>query len=94
MGDQPGWWRIHDAVVGVLAGGATGVITGLFALRIIEHPGVPLALGAVGAAAGVWWLRARRSGRFASPARVTAWTVAGLGVAFLVALGRAIATFN
>ena len=96
MSEQPDWWRIHDILVGGLAGAAVGVIIGLFGLRLVDHPAAPPALGLIGAAAGIVWLGSRRgpSQGFFTTATAVAWATIVVTVGFLAALGRAIATFN
>ena len=65
-------------------------------MRLIEHPGVPLAFGVVGAGVGIAWLRSSRAEnpRFLTAGTVVAWLALVASVGFLIALARAIATFT
>lgn len=91
-------WRLHDVVVGLLAGGVGGFVAGLFATRLVHSIFVPTALAAVGAIVGFALLRgerARRVGRDPwGPLTIAAWVVLVLGSAFLVLLFDAIANLE
>jgi hypothetical protein len=92
----PAWWKVHDFLVGLLAGFGVGVIAGLFATRIIDTNLVVAIGGALGAVFGVFALaRSRRvRGGFVNSPVVIAWVLLiGSGL-FLTALVLAIANFE
>jgi predicted PurR-regulated permease PerM len=91
-------WKVHDLVVGLLAGAAGGFVLGLFATRLIDSIVVPFAAASVGAVAG-WgllrWDRPRRVGRSPfGPITAAAWVVLVLGVGFVALLFDAISDFE
>lgn len=90
------WWKVHDIVVGLLAGFGTGVIAGLFATRISDTNLVVAIGGAVGAILGVLALiRSRRQpGGFVNAIVVIAWVLLVGSALFLTALVVAIANFE
>jgi hypothetical protein len=92
----PIWWKVHDIVVGLLAGFGTGVIAGLFATRIIETNVVVAIVGGLGAILGVLALRSsrRRPGGFVNSVVVIAWVLLIGSALFLTALVLAIANFE
>jgi hypothetical protein len=92
----PTWWKVHDIVVGLLAGFGTGVIAGLFATRIIETNVVVAIVGGLGAILGVLALRSsrRRPGGFVNSVVVIAWVLLIGSALFLTALVLAIANFQ
>jgi hypothetical protein len=92
----PIWWRVHDVVVGLLAGFGAGVIAGLFATRLVES-NVVVAIGAaVGAMLGVLavWRSRRQPGGFVNAIVVIAWVLLIGSTLFLTALAVAIANFE
>ncbi|HLF43401.1 MAG TPA: hypothetical protein VJA46_07735 [Acidimicrobiia bacterium] len=92
----PIWWKVHDVVVGLLAGFGTGVIAGLFATRIIETKVVVAIAGALGAILGVLALGSsrRQPGGFVNAIVVIAWVLLIGSALFLTALVLAIANFE
>lgn len=91
----PWLWRVHDVIVGALAGFGAGAVGGLFAMRLVDTPAMPLTLGAVGATLGVialFWSRDERG--FLNPAVVIAWVVLVLSAGFITLLAVAIANFE
>lgn len=92
----PAWWKVHDVIVGLLAGFGVGVIAGLFATRIVETNLIVAIGGVVGAILGVFALvRSRRQpGGFVNAVVVIAWVLLiGSGL-FLTALVLAVANFE
>jgi hypothetical protein len=92
----PIWWRIHDIVVGLLAGFGTGVVAGLFATRISDTNVVVAIGGALGAILGVFALvRSRRQpGGFVTAIVIIAWVLLVGSALFLTALVVAVANFE
>jgi hypothetical protein len=92
----PTWWKVHDIVVGLLAGFGTGVIAGLFATRISDTNVVVAVGGALGAVLGALalvWSR-RQPGGFVNAIVVIAWVLLIGSALFLTALVLAIANFE
>lgn len=88
-------WLIHDGVIGALAGFTVGYVAGIFALRLVDHPTVPFAVAAIGAAAGIrWLLGGSPQDTGITLRRVVAWLLFALATAFLVLLFVAIANFE
>ncbi len=92
----PIWWRVHDVIVGLLAGFGVGVIAGLFATRLIDTTAIVAIGGAVGAILGVFALTRsrRRDGGFVSATAIIAWVLLAGSALFLTALVQAIANFE
>ena len=92
----PTWWKVHDIVVGLLAGFGAGVIAGLFATRIFETNVVVAIAGGLGAILGVLALGSsrRRPGGFVNSVVVIAWVLLIGSALFLTALVLAIANFQ
>lgn len=92
----PIWWRVHDVLVGLLAGFGTGVIAGLFATRIIETQVVVAIAGGLGAILGVvaLWRSRRQPGGFVNSVVVIAWVLLIGSALFLTALALAVANFE
>jgi hypothetical protein len=92
----PIWWKVHDILVGLLAGLGTGVIAGLFATRISDTALVVAIGGAIGAALGVFALihSRRQPGGFVNAIVVIAWFLLFGSALFLTALAVAIANFE
>jgi len=92
----PTWWRVHDVVVGVLAGVGTGVIAGLFATRISDSNVVVAVGGVLGAILGVMALFRSRGqpGGFVNAIVIIAWILLVGSTLFLIALVVAIANFE
>ena len=92
----PTLWRVHDVLIGLLAGFGTGVIAGLFATRISDSNVVVAIGGALGAILGAWALiRSRRQpGGFVNAIVVIAWVLLIGSTLFLTALAVAIANFE
>ncbi len=89
--------RVHDLVLGALAGVAAGLVLGVFgSARLAEGPWLPLAGVVAGAAAGVAWLGRLDSerDRVLTVRVVAAWLVLAAAVTFLVGLGIAISRFQ
>ena len=93
---NPTWWKVHDTVVGLLAGFGTGVIAGLFATRVIDTNVVVDIGGGIGAILGVFALfRSRRQpGGFVNAIVVIVWVLLVGSALFLTALVVAIANFE
>lgn len=94
---RPASWAIHDWVIGLLAGGAVGLIAGLFfTARVVESAVFPIGGAVLGAVLGVYALTRShlRHGRFFTPAVIVSWVLLGLSTVFLVALASAIANFQ
>jgi hypothetical protein len=92
----PIWWRVHDIIVGLIAGFGVGVIAGLFATRLIDTNVIVAIGGAVGASFGVFALSRsrRREGGFVNAIVVIAWVLLVGSALFLTALVLAIANFE
>ncbi|MEX1124689.1 MAG: hypothetical protein WD895_02855 [Acidimicrobiia bacterium] len=90
------WWKVHDTVIGLLAGFGIGVIAGLFATRISDTNAVVAVGGAVGAILGVLalWRSRRQSDGFVNAIVVIAWVLLVGSALFLTALVLAIANFE
>jgi hypothetical protein len=92
----PVWWKVHDIVIGLLAGFGAGVIAGLFATRISQTNVVVAIGGAVGAILGVFalWRSRRQPGGFVNAIVVIAWVLLIGSALFLTALVVAVANFE
>ena len=92
----PIWWRVHDVIVGLIAGFGVGVIGGLFATRLIETNVIVAIGGAVGAILGIFALTSsrHREGGFVNAIVVIAWVLSVGSALFLTALVLAIANFE
>jgi hypothetical protein len=90
------WWRIHDIVVGLLAGFGVGTVAGLFINRLFENNVVVLITAVVGAVLGIYVLIRNHegSGRFISGVVVVSWLLLVLSAAFMALLVWAVATFE
>jgi hypothetical protein len=92
----PVWWRIHDIVVGLLAGFGVGTVAGLFINRLFENNVVVLISATLGAVAAIYILiqNHRASRRFLSGVVVVTWFLLVLSAAFMTLLVLAIANFE
>jgi hypothetical protein len=92
----PVLWRIHDIVVGFLAGFGVGTVAGLFVNRLFEDNVVVLISAAIGAVAGIYVLiqNHRDSPRFLNAVVIVTWVLLVLSAAFLTLLVVAIANFE
>jgi len=92
----PTWWKVHDIIVGSLAGFGVGVIAGLFATRIADSNAVVAIGGALGAILGAFALvrSRRRPGGFVGAPVIIAWVLLVASALFLTALVLAIANFE
>ncbi|MGH8913919.1 MAG: hypothetical protein ACRDZM_05305 [Acidimicrobiia bacterium] len=92
----PIWWRVHDILVGFLAGFGVGTVAGLFLNTQIGDNVVVLITAAVGAAIGIYVLirNHQRSSRFLSAVVVVSWVLLILSTVFIALLIWAVATFE
>ena len=92
----PVWWRIHDVVIGLLAGFGVGVIGGLFATRLVASNVMVAVGGGIGAILGVLalWRSRRQPGGFVNAIIVIGWVLLVLSALFLTALVVAILNFE
>jgi hypothetical protein len=95
-GRHPIWWRVHDIVVGLLAGFGVGTVAGLFINRLFDNNLVVLTTAVVGAVVGIYVLilNHQASGRFLSGVVVVSWLLLVLSSAFMAMLVWAVATFE
>jgi hypothetical protein len=93
-GDNPGW-LIHDVVVGALAGGAAGMVIGLFALARVDNRWLA-GIAVVAIISTVFgllrWERNRRRG--AGPITVLTWVVMVLSIGFIALIVSALRNFT
>ncbi len=93
----PGSWRLHDFLVGILAGGGLGAIVGVFlAARVFDSDLVIGAAALAGALVGVLvMMQTRRSHQgFWTVTVIVMWIIAVASIAFLALLYDAIRNFS
>jgi hypothetical protein len=92
----PTWWKVHDIIVGLLAGFGVGVIAGLFATRLVDSNVTVAIGGVVGAILGAFALvrSRRRPGGFVDAPVIIAWVLLVASTLFLTALVLAVANFE
>jgi len=93
-GENPGW-LIHDLVIGVLAGGAAGMVIGLFALARVDNrwlAGIAVVVIISTVFGLLRWERNRRRG--AGPITVLTWVVMVLSIGFIALLVSALRNFT
>jgi hypothetical protein len=89
-------WRVHDVVVGLLAGTGAGLVVGVFLVaRVMDSLAVMVVSVGIGAAIGITLLVRLGQGRPGITApRVVAWVVLLLTTSFMYLLIDAIRDFN
>lgn len=89
-------WRIHDIVMGLLAGTGAGLVVGVFLVaRVMDHIAVMVVSIGIGAAIGITLLVRLGEGRPGITApRVVAWVVLLLTTSFMYLLIDAIRDFT
>jgi hypothetical protein len=94
--NSPTWWRVHDIVVGLLAGFGVGIVGGLFVNRLMDNNLVVLSGGIVGALIAIYVLIQShgRSRSFLNAVVVVTWVLLALSALFLAALIQAILNFE
>jgi len=88
--------RLHDLVVGFLAGGSSGLVAGLaLASRLATEPWGPIGGSAAGALGGMLWLSRLDPHRadLISPRVVVAWILLAASVILLAGLVLAMRGF-
>jgi hypothetical protein len=89
-------WRVHDIVVGLLAGTGAGLVVGVFLVaRVMDSLAVMVVSVGIGAAIGITLLVRLGQGRSGITApRIVAWVILLLTASFMYLLIDAIRDFN
>jgi hypothetical protein len=90
------WWRVHDIVVGFLAGFGVGSVAGLFLTNVVGTNVVVPICGAIAGALGIIVLiqNHRGSSQFLSAVVVATWLLLVLSAGFIGLLIFAILNFE